>query len=213
MQQLIDDIHEEIDGIFNAALDVLVALLRPYKDWSEDRVLGPPFDLGREERPDALPAFRDRLIVLGGPARFVQRIIDGQAGLDLIFKSYDRGLHAGLSVAAWRVLVNRAFRSVADAIEAAYDELPKGRRPDPTALNDKNYLFKEHVADFLGIKPETAQKNIGAGVYGPPVRAGTRNAVRTSDFIAWLHRDDGGDAAEDIDVDTVIDQVIRKLND
>ena len=65
------------------------------------------------------------------------------------------------------------------------DATPRGYLPN------RELLFVEDVAAFLGISPAAVRKRIRLGQLGPWMRSGARYAIRKSTFLHFLDEQEG----------------------
>jgi hypothetical protein len=176
-------------------------LTAPYRNRSEEDLLGPPFDLGLWERPDDLPAFAEHLRREGLPTACLSSVIRARADLDALLLSYARGLYSCMTVATWCHHVERLHSALAADLDAGDTwartladppSPPQAKRaPDLLLLDQHEWLTTDLLARALGVHPDVAARRRSRGEFGLVTRSGRLLLVRSDAVREALRRRQG----------------------
>jgi len=186
--ELIKDVGFALHHRRACALGLRNALLTQYEgeEWTKDRLLGPPFDLGFEDRAESLGQCVDRVVSAGGSSRHLERVRHAGAEFDHLAVSYKGGLVAGSTVRTWRADVKRVHGKLVSALAAAeawlaaWGRVARSRPPELALLEQQELLGTEDLARVLGVGEEAAARRRRRGEFREGVGRGRRRFVKSS---------------------------------
>ena len=197
VDELVEDIREAIDVCMDQVVAVRGRLLELYREWPEDRPLGPAFDLGLSGNQSEFPVLRERLARRGGPGRLLQAIVRAESAFDNLADQYREGHYAATTVGAWRHIVEDLDGALAQALELAETSVMSWgaqqaamEGPDSSVLKDKDYIFPEDfVRMWRGeLSLDAARARISSGKYGVPIPMGKYNVLEKRNMRETLLR-------------------------
>ena len=197
VDELVEDIRESIDVCMGQVAAVRRRLREFYREWPEDRLLGPAFDLGLSGNQSEFPVLRESLAGRGGPSRLLQAVVRAESAFDNLTDQYRGGHYAATPVKAWRKIVEDLHDALAIALEMAETgitawgaEQATMEGPDSSVLKDKDYIFPEDfVKMWRGeLSLDAARARISSGKYGVPIPMGKYNVLEKNNMGETLLR-------------------------
>lgn len=208
---LVTDVGAALDGALELAESIRRALLSPYESWTDyveptacatadgtpapqrtPRVLGAPVPCGGHDVFDPLPDLIERAGGAGASTAPLAQVVRAVGDLGHVLRSYEQGHYSGKPVATWRTEVGRVYDHAEARILEAKRQIEAWEHettsaPSSRALEGKELVFPEDVAETLGVGLDAARKLVSGARYGTPVRIGKRVAVFKADMFAALH--------------------------